>query len=289
MMITFNILVASLQALLVTQEQKNPDRLLSPIFPPVKTLKQVRQTPVDSSNKALWSIVTILREFFTRQLHVTGMPSNILQSVPDKSVLLATTFMCAHDTFSDSGVQLSPHLVADCTDVSKQLADVIAKHTMQDNEEHRPYELSALNAEKAAQKAAKRLAKAKKAVVAAAKKVKLINEKIVKSGSNAPAKAKQTKLLVKAQKADDDAKISFKKASKAAAEASKKAVDASRKAAVVLNIQSDIIQRWQNAIANMKPAALCTGDDIAFPACTESCQLYLAPCAKGKGSKSKCT
>ena len=121
-------------------------------------------------------MVKSLEEFFTHQLRAVAMPLNILQSVPDKSVLLSTTFMCAHDSFSDSGVQVTPHLVTDCTEVSKQMADILVKHKMQDNEKQ-SYELIARNAEKAAQKAGKKLAKAKKVVAAATKKVKAINEK----------------------------------------------------------------------------------------------------------------
>ena len=90
-------------------------------------------------------MVKSLQEFFTNQLRAAAMPSSILQSVPDKSVLLSTTFMCAHDTFSDSGVQVTPHLVADCMEFSKQIADIIVKHKMQDNQEP-PYELIARNA-----------------------------------------------------------------------------------------------------------------------------------------------
>ena len=221
-------------------------------------------------------MVKILWEFFTHQLRAVAMPSNILQSVPDKSVLLSTTFMCSHDTFSDSGVQVTPHLVADCTEISKQLADIIAKHNMQDNETQQPYDLIARNAEKAAQKAGKKLAKAKKAAAAAAKKVK------AKSNANAPAKTKQTKLLAKAQKAVVDAKAAFDKASKAATEAC-------RKISVVSSIQSDIIKRWQGAIAKMKPAAVCVGDAIVIPTCMERCQLHLAPSSKSTSAKGKCT
>ena len=243
---------------------------------------------MDASNEALWSMVKSLQEFFTYQLRAAAMPSSILQSVPDKSVLLSTKFMCAHDTFSDSGVQVTPHLVADCMEFSKQIADIIAKHKMQDNQEP-PYELIARNAEKTAQKAEKKLAKAKKAFEAAAKKVKAMTDKAAKSDAKAPAKAKKNKALVKAQKTADKAKIAFDKLSKAAAEASKEAIAASKNAALVLRIHTDILQKWQGVIAKMKPAAACVGDAIALPACTESCQLHLTPCAKGKGSKGQCT
>ena len=198
------------------------------------------------------------------------MPTNVFQSMPDKSVLLSTTFECAHDAFSEGGVRMAPHLLADCTDVSKQMADVIAKYRMQDNEQ-RSYEFTALNAEKTAQKAGKKLEKA-------AKKLAAMTSKSDAKGLN----AKQNKLLVKAQKVAADAQVAFDKASKAAKAASKKAT-------LMFNIQSDIIRRWQHVIVNMKPAALCTDDDVALPACTESCQLFLAPCSKCKGSKCRCT
>ena len=130
-------------------------------------------------------MVKSLEEFFTSHFRAVAMPPNILQSLQDQSVLLSTMLMCADDTFSDNGVPVTPHLVADCTEISKQLADIIAKHKMQDNEEQRTYEQIARNAEKAAQKAEKKLAKAKKAAAAAAKKVK------AKSKANAPAKVHQ--------------------------------------------------------------------------------------------------
>jgi len=233
-------------------------------------------------------MVKSLQEFFTYQLRAVAMPSKIFESVPDKSVLLSTKFMCAHDTFSDGGVQVTPHLVADCMELSKQIADIIAKHKMQDNKEQ-PYELIARNAEKTAQKAEKKLAKAKKAFEVAAKKVKAMTDKAAKSDPKAPAKAKKNKALVKAQKTVDKAKIAFDKLSKAAAEASKEAIAASKQAALVLRIHTDIMQKWQGVIAKMKPAAVCVGDAIALPACTESCRLHLTPCAKGKGSKGQCT
>ena len=198
--------------------------------------------------------------------------------MPDKSILLSTTFECAHDAFTEGGVRMAPHLIADCTDASKQMADVIAKYRMQDNEQ-RSYELTAKNAEKTAQKAGKKVEKAKKAVAAAAKKLAAITSK---PGAKQAITAKQNKLLAKAQKVAADAQVAFNKASKAANAASKKAT-------LMFNIQSDIIQRWQHAIVNMKPAALCTGDDVALPACTESCQLFLAPCSKCKDSKCRCT
>ena len=208
------------------------------------------------------------------------MPPNILQSVPDKSVLLSTTFMCAHDTFSDSGVQVTPHLVADCMEFSKQIADIIAKHKMQDSTEQ-PYELIARNAEKTAQKAEKKLAKAKKAFEVAAKKLKAMTDKAAKPDAKAPAKAKKNNALVKAKKTADKTKIAFDKLSKAAAEAWKKAE-------AVIGIQLDIVEWWKHAIAKMKPAAVCVGEDVAVPTCTESCELYLAQCAKCKGSKCQC-
>ena len=205
-------------------------------------------------------------------MRVVAMPANVFQSMPDKSVLLSTTFECAHDAFSEGGVRMAPHLIADFTDVSKQMADIIAKCRMQDNEQ-RLYELTARNAEKLAQKAGKKLEKATKAVDVATKKLQAASSK---------SNAKQNKLLAKAQKAAANAQVAFDKASKAADAASKKV-------ALVFNIQSDIIQRWQHVIVNMKPAALCTGDDVALPACTESCQLFLAPCSKCKDSKCRCT
>ena len=264
----------------IYQDHGNPFRVVSLFVPPKETIKQVLQTRVDTSNEALWSMVKSLQEFFTRQLRAVAMPSNILKSVPDESVLLSTTFMCAHDSFSDRGLQVTPHLVADCTEVSKQMADIIVKYKMQDNEKQ-PYENIVRNAEKAAQKAGKKLSQAKKVVAAMAKKVKAINDKTVKSGANTPAKLKQNKSLVKAQKAVDNAQIEFDKLSKAA-------VEASKKSAVVFDMQSDIIQKWQGVITKMKPTGLCVGDALTLPACTESCKLHLAPCVKGKGSKGQC-
>ena len=99
-------------------------------------------------------MVKSLREFFTRQLRAVAMPPNILESVRDKSILVSIAFMCAHDTLSDSGVLVTSHLVADCTELSMQIAEIISKHEMQGDEE-RPYLLIALNAEKKAQKAEK--------------------------------------------------------------------------------------------------------------------------------------
>ena len=176
---------------------------------------------------------------------------------------------------------MTPHLVADCTEISKQMADIIVKHKLQDNEKQ-TYENIVRNAEKAAQKAGKKLAKAKKVAAATAKKVKAINDKTVKSGANTPAKSKQNKSLVKAQKAVDNAQIEFDKLGKAV-------VEASKKSAMVFDIQSDIIQKWQGVITKMKPAGLCVGNALTLPACTESCELHLAPFDKGKGSKGPCT
>ena len=182
--------------------------------------------------------------------------------------------MCAHDAFNGSGVRLAPHLVADFTDLSKEIADIIAKYRNQDKEERQRYEL-------VYRKAKTKVVRAKKAVAAADKKLKAATAKAVKSGSNAPAKAKQNKSLVKAQKVFVDAQAALAKASKAAAEAWKKAE-------AVIGIQLDIVERWKHAIAKMKPAAVCVGEDVPVPTCTESCELYLAQCAKCKGSKCQC-
>ena len=212
------------------------------------------------------------------------MPSNIFQSAADKTVLQSPAFMCAHDAFSDGGDRMAPHLVADFTDLSKQIADRIAKYKMQDNEE-KPYELIARNADKTAEKAAKKVVKAKKAVAAAAKRLKkTATAKTVKSD----AKAKPNKSLVKAQKDANDAQVRLNKASKEAAELSQKAVQAWKTAEQVFVIQSDIMQLWENAIAKMKPSVDCVGDDVEFPTCTQSCKLYFAQCTKCKGSKCQC-
>lgn len=246
----------------------------------MKTIKKVRQTKVDASNKALWKIITTLQEEFTT-LFRAAITSNILQSVPRKSVLLPTTFKCAHDAFSDSGVRMAPHLIADYTAASKQIADIIAKNRMQDTED-RSYELIARNAEKTAQRAKKKWDKAEKTVAVASKKIQATAATKMGPGAKVSAgNAKQKKLFAKAQKAAADAKAAFNQASKTAA-------DASNKAVVALNIQLDIVQRWQGVIAKMKPAASCTRNDVAFPTHTDNCQLYLAPCAKCKDSKCKC-
>ena len=270
----------------IQQETESLDRLLSPSHP-LKNFKQVRQTKVESSNKPLRSIVIILEDFFTRRLRAVAMPSNILQSIPEKTVLLSPMFMCAHDAFSDSGTRLAPQLVADFTDISNQMADIILKYRTGDKEEQ-SYEFIARNADKTAEKAAKKVVKAEKALAVAAKKFKAATAKAVKSGSSAPAKAKQNKSLVKAQKVVDDAQTALDKASKLAAEASQKAVQACQKAETVRGIQLEIVQRWKSAIAKMKPAAVCVGEDVIIPTCTERCELYLAQCTKCKGSKCRC-
>ena len=152
----------SLQFLTPRQEHESTGRVLCPFSPPVETFQQVRQTKVDPSNKVLWSIATTLQEFFAHLLRAVAMPSNILQSLPDESMLQSVIFKCAHGPFNDSGTRRAPHLVADFTDVSKEMADIIAKHRMQDNEKQ-PYELTA-------QKAKEKLAKADKALTTDSKK-----------------------------------------------------------------------------------------------------------------------
>ena len=259
---------------------------MSPVHPP-KIFKKVRQTKVESSNKPLWDIEKTLQEFFTQRLREVAIPSSIPQSIIDKAVLQSPAFMCAHDAFSDGGVRMAPHLVADFTDLSKQIADVIAKYTMRDDEEM-PYELIAVNADKASQKAAKKVVKAKKALAAADKKLKAATAKTMKSDASKGAKTKPNKQIVKAQKAVDAAQARLNESSKEAAELSQKTLQAWKKVKKVLVIQSDIIQSWENAIAKMKPSAKCVGDDEELPTCIQGCRLYVAPCTKCKGSQCQC-
>ena len=287
LMFFFSCLV-SLLLPYIEQEADTTSRQLSPMHPPKNNFKQVRQTKVESSNKPLWDIAKILQDFFTQRLGEVAMPSNIFQSAAGKTVLQSPAFMCAHDAFSDGGDRMAPHLVADFTDLSKQIADIIAKNRMQDNEKQ-PYELIARNADKAAEKAAKKVVKAKKAVAAAAKRLKTATAKTVKSDTNTCAKAKPNKSLVKAQKVANDAQVGLNKANKEAADLSQKAAQAWKKVEKVFVIQSDIIQLWENAIAKMKPSVQCVGDDVEFPTCTQSCKLYFAQCTKCKvDSKCKC-
>ena len=264
----------------IQQGHGNSCRIVSVVCPPKDTLKKVRKTGVDTSNEKLWTMVKTLQEFFTRQLRAVAMPSDVLQSVPDKSVLMSITFVCAHDTLVTSAVQVTPHLIADCTEASKQLADVIAKYNRKDKQEQ-SYELIARNAEKAAKKAEKKLVKAEKVFAEAAKKLEKekSNSKTKKLLGLGSAKAK--KLLAKAQKAADKALAARDKLSKEAAEAFKKYDAASKLAEMALSIQSTIIQKWQGLIAKMKPGTFCVDDATASPACMESCQLHLAP-AKGQ-------
>ena len=256
-------------------------------YPP-KNFKKVRQTKVALSNKPLWDMVQTLREFFTPKLREVAMPLSMLQSVAHKIVLQSPAFMCAHDAFSDGGVRMTPHLVSDFTEVSKELADIIAKRRLQEKQDQ-TYELIFRNANKAADRAANKVVKAKKAVEAAAKKLDAATAKKVKSDAKANAKVKLDKSLMKGQKSANDAQAKLDKANKEAADLSQKAAQAWKKVEQVLVIQSDIIELWKNAIAKMKPSSKCVGDDVAFPGCIQSCNLYFAECTKCKvGSKCQC-
>ena len=257
------------------QESESTDQMLSPIFPPVETFQQVRQTKVDPSNKVLWSLVATLHKFFAHLLRKVAMPPNMLQTPSDERILHSLcVFKCAHDPFNDSGVQKAPHLLANFTEAIKKMADVIAKHKMQDSEKQQ-YELIA-------QEAKNQLVKAEKAFATASNKVKAVIDKTVKCDEKETVKELRSKLLADAQKAAADAKLALNETSKAAAEAS-------TKAAMVLDIQADITQRLQDAMTQMKQVASSVDDNEAFPACIASCEIYLAPCAGLKAADSTCT
>ena len=245
-------------------------------FPPVETFKQVRQTKVEPNNKVLWPLVTTLQNFFAHLLRKMAMPSNILQKcLSDEKILHSLCiFKCAHDTFHDSGARRAPHLVANFTEAIKQMAGVVAKHRMQDSEKQE-YELIT-------QSSKKQLITAEKAFATASNKIKTVVDKAVECNEKEAVKKKRSKLLVDAQNMAADAKLALNETNKVAAEASKKA-------AMVLDIQTDIIQQLKDTITQMKQAPLFVGDET-LPACIESCEIYLEPWAAGqKSSNSTCT
>ena len=183
---------------------------------------------------------------------------------------------CAHDPLLDpsTGKTMAPHLITDCTDLCKHLADAIAKTEFQDTEREL-YVVTAAKATEVAKKARKILEKYVKVVAKAQKKSKSAAAKAAKANSKAAAKAKKAvektaKSLANAQKSLQEAKLEVVRAEKADTTAAQKAAKAIRN-------QKDIVQAWRAVFGTSK---VCHKN-------VESCKLYLVPC-KREGSDCQC-
>lgn len=248
----------------------------------VKTFKQVRQTIPEPDNKALRLVVKELEESFTKLLCV-ALPAG--ESIPADRTFPSLTLKCAHDPFIDvsTGNVITPHFIADCTQLCKQLADVIAKRKFNDTQQLM-YGVIAISARKAFLKTKKTIVKTVKAAAKAERKADAAAAKAAKSDAKSNERAQQAsdkavKLFEKAQKAVEEAKQKAVKANEIANEADEKA-------ATALRFHENIIQCWHAAVATAKTQELSATDTdmIDCPSSIECCQLYLAPSTKRNGA-----
>ena len=169
---------------------------------------------------------------------------------------------------------MAPHLITDCTDLCKHLADAIAKTELQDVDREL-YVVTAAKATEGAKKARKILDKYVKAVAKAQTKCKAAAAKAAKTNVKAVAKAKKAvektaKSLANAQKSLQEAKLEVARAEKAD-------TAAAQKAAKVIRNQKDIFQAWRAVFGTSK---VCLKS-------VDKCELYFVPCER-EGSDCQC-
>ena len=224
----------------------------------------MRQTEVDNDNKVLFPIVSDLSEYFTVLLSAAAMRLNPDEnSMSRKHKIRDIIFKCAHSRLLivETAQRLTPHLVADCEDLSKQIADFTVKTMMGDNEPCL-YEMTAKNA------AAKRV-KAQKAYGKAVQKMSKIN-------------VNSKKMVEQAEKAVQKALAQVKKTVA-------KAEEAAEKVAKVAQVQSAILRRWREVVNDTAPSDSRSSDNRHLPNCIESCQLYSPTCSRCVSGDCKCT
>ena len=199
---------------------------------------------------------------------------------------------CAHNGVIDPSTQkkLMPHLIADCTDLCKRIADITAKKKMCD-EEVQLYEDLFAKANRKAKTTRKALEKANKKAAGSMKKVNALNKRLEKvSSQKVPSHKRKVELarLAKVEQAYAKDKEAADKAQNEANQAEEALAKASAKAAQAVQIQGDIVQSWHAVIDSLKAGGSHSTDTIDCPNYIESCQLYVTPGSKSKDSNIPC-
>ena len=102
---------------------------------PVPEFGEVRQSTVDPDNDVLLRIVDGLQQYFTELLLGVSFPDLCHKTVLRQYRVTSLVFKCAHDSLvgrSPEGEEreLSPHLVADCGRLWKQMVSVATSEQM---------------------------------------------------------------------------------------------------------------------------------------------------------------
>ena len=151
-----------------------------------ETFTKLRQSKVEPENHALRSITDDLSQQLADTLRAAAVAPNRQKSTFAERTFPPLIIKCAHDSLLDpsSGKPMVPHLITDCTDLCKHLADAIAKTEFQDTEREL-YVVTAAKATEVAKKARKILEKYVKVVAKAQKKSELAVAKVTKANSKA--------------------------------------------------------------------------------------------------------
>ena len=196
-------------------------------------------------------------------------------------------FMCAHDSLTNGVAKhkLSPHLIADCTSLCNVVADATMRNRLGESEE-KSYAAEATACQKAVKNAEKSVKKVTAKTMKAKRKADTTAAKVKKSGGKADAKlkaaaAKAMTQFLKAQDAVREAKLKVGQAKASA----KKAVTNAEAAAV---IKASIVEYWCAVVNTLTASDSHFTDGRTRLTDVESCQVYVAPCLKCKGSACQC-
>jgi len=133
-----------------------------------KEWQQVQLGGLDTENKELRRVAKGIVEFFTEFLCNAAGLTCAPSSIPPGRVV-----KCAHDVIADPSTneKLAPHLVIDCVELCKPVADIAAKEGLGDSGLD-PYDETAANARETVKATEKQLNTAKKQLTKANKRAK---------------------------------------------------------------------------------------------------------------------
>lgn len=249
----------------VVSQEKASRECLAPLkYRAARPWHKVQLGNIDPENDALRTVVKTLIHFFTDLLSTTAKSALSLDTIPAERTIPSLILKCVHDCVLDSGSKAAPHLVADCTELCKLLADAAAKKAFGDKGLD-SYDVMLAIFRKTAKKAQSWFAKKNKILAKAKKQVKSAAKK-----SNAKATANADRALDKALKALAEAQT-------AVDDAANDIMATEAKTAKSVEMQNQLIQCWRGAVNAVKSKT------SSFPPCVESCRLFVPGCLKGKG------
>ena len=259
------------------QERSNRNCLTSAEHRVVKATRSVRLTDMDLTNEPMRLISNELEHFCADRLFTIAKDACAINSCYADPSTPSLVLKCAHDSIaadSCTGEMISPHFMADCTSMCKYLADSAVKEKFGDKATQL-YEVLAKNAVKTARKTEKAVAKAKKALAQATKKA---DAKASKSGAKANNADEAT---VKTLDKHKDKLLQAQAVAKAAATT---VTEVKAKADQAMALVHSIVESWRAGFSVITTST-SSATALAKPKCLESCQLYVPPCPKRKGSQ----